>query len=181
MVIFVIIHLVTSGSGTSVHHITASPGQCPTGGVESCLNISTLARNPSRYSDPNTTLIFSAGDHILDTKLIVSNSDILRLSSNGSLPTNITCHISGSLEFTNISQIQITALRFIGCSSRVGFVQKFVVKDSSFLGSNDSSGSALQLVNVSDAKITRSSFTASTVGTYRHHVNYLYSINCLNG
>ena len=135
-----------------------------------------LYGNPSRYSDPNKTLIFLA-EHMLDMKLIISNSDILRLSSNGSLPTNITCHGSGSLEFTNISQIQITALKFTGCSSRVEYVHLFILKDSSFLGKNGISGSALHMINVLDAEIEGSFFIANTVGTYQRHVKYLESLN----
>ena len=166
--------LIHSVGGSRVHHIlpeSATRDQCPTG--EPCLNLATLATDTNNFLDSNIILILLAGNHTLDTELTVSNT--LQLSVNGSFTANIVCRGSGSLEFINITQIEIIALNLTGCSSKVSFVDQFTLKDSTFLGNNDSSSSALLLHHVLDTKIIGSSFTSNTMGHYRNQVEYLRS------
>ena len=170
--------LIHSVGGSRVHHIlpeSATHDQCPTG--ESCLNLATLTANTNNFLDSNIILILLAGNHTLDTELTVSNT--LQLSVNGSFTANIVCRGNGSLEFINITQIEIIALNLTGCSSKVSFVDQFTLKDSTFLGSNDSSSSALLLHHVSDTKIIGSSFTSNTMGHYRNQVEYLRSFDSM--
>ena len=168
----VLLTLVLAVSGTKVHHIIPSPIiQCPMG--ESCLTLSMLAANISNYLDSNTTLIFLEGNYILDSKLSVSNiGEFLSLTTTGSVPARITCNgnVNSSLQFNNITQMQISGLEFIGCSSQVEFVDQFTLEDSSFFGENGD-GSALVLTQT-NTSIVRSAFAFNTVGTYRSHVRF---------
>ena len=157
----ILIHIVDS---SNVHYIIPSSiTQCPA--EESCLSISTLVANSSNYFGSNTTIVFLEGSHILDSELVVSNIDgSLTLSTNGSGTAAISCNDSGSLEFSNISQLQISGLEFIKCSSKVELVDQFTLEDSRFYGGNDNS--ALDLTNT-NTLIVRSSFVSNTAGTYQ--------------
>ena len=170
--VLLLIHTV----GGSKVHLIIPIAQCSTGG--SCLTLSMLAANTGNYLDSNTTLIFPAGNHILDSELSVSNIDLLKLSTNDSANVSIACSGNASLKFSNIRQLQISGLEFIGCSSRVEFLDQFTLEDSSFHGRN-SDGSALELTQT-NTNIVRSSFTSNTVGTYQRHVGFLETIKINN-
>ena len=153
------------------HDIMLTPiDQCPEGG--SCVTLSMLAANTSNYIDSSTAMIFLAENHTLSSELSVSNIDkFLRLSTNGSITVSITCSGNASLNFINITQLQISGLEFISCSSRVELVDHFTLEDSSF-HSRNSDGSALELTQT-NTNIVRSSFTFNTVGTYQNHLTFL--------
>ena len=122
----ILIHRVDS---SNVYYVTPSPAsQCP---GEPCLTLSTLAANStssSIYFDSNITLIFLEGSHTLDSELVVSDMDrFVMLSIPGNGPGTaavIQCSGEGRLEISHITQLQISGLKFIGCSSRVEFVAK---------------------------------------------------------
>ena len=158
----ILIHTCTVDS-SNVYYITPlSTAQCP---EEFCLTLSTLVANSSNYCGSNTTMVFLEGSHTLDSELVVSNIDgSLTLSTNGSGTVAISCNDSGSLEFSNISQLQISRLEFIRCSSMVELVDQFTLEDSRFYGGNDNS--ALDLTNTTTL-IVRSSFVSNTAGTYQ--------------
>ena len=160
----IFIHTVDS---SNVHYIT--PTQCPV--EESCLTLSTLAANISNYLNSNTTIVFLEGNHILDSGLVVSNIDgSLTLSTNGSGTAAIVCSENVSLEFSNITKLQISGLEFIGCSSKVERVDQFTLEDSRFHGGSDNS--ALYLTHT-NTNIVCSSFVSNTAGTYQSHVKVL--------
>ena len=160
----IFIHTVDS---SNVHYIT--PTQCPV--EESCLTLSTLAANISNYLNSNTTIVFLEGNHILDSGLVVSNIDgSLTLSTNGSGTAAIVCSENVSLEFSNITKLQISGLEFIGCSSKVERVDQFTLEDSRFHGGSDNS--ALHLTHT-NTNIVCSSFVSNTAGTYQSHVEVL--------
>ena len=163
----ILIHTVDSNN---VHYIKTT--QCPAG--EFCLTLSILAANSNKYLNSNTTIVFLEGSHILDSGLVVSNIDgSLTLSTNGPGTAAIFCNDSVSLEFSNINQLQISELEFIGCSSKVELVELFTLEDSKFHSGNDS---ALHLTHT-NSSIVRSSFTSNTAGTYQSHVQLLAYIN----
>ena len=168
LVLLLIYHTV---SGSKMHHIMPIV-QCSMG--ESCLTLSMLAANTSNYLDSNTTLIFLEGNHTLDSELFISNTELLRLSTKHSATTSVTCSGNASLNFSNIRQLQISGLKFIGCSSSVDFVDYFTLEDSSFHGRNGD-GSALKLAQT-NTNVVRSSFTSNTVGTYQSYVRILENL-----
>ena len=163
--------LLHTVSGSKLHHITSSPiSQCPTG--ESCLTLSMFAANTSSYLDLNTTLVLLAGNHILDSQLLVSNVDefLIILSTNSSVTASITCRSNAILKFINITHMHIGRLEFIRCNTRVENLEHFTLEDSSFQSNNDD-GSALHLIETS-TKIVRTSFSNS-MGSYQNHVSFL--------
>ena len=163
----ILFHTVDS---SNVHYITPTP--CPAeDSEESCLTLSTLAANSSNYLNSNTTMVFLEGNHILDSGLVVSNiAGSLTLSTNGSGTAAIICSGRASLEFSNITQLQISGLEFIRCSSKVERVDQFILEDSKFRGRSDNS--ALHL-NHTITNIVCSSFVSNTAGTYQGHVEVL--------
>ena len=143
---------------------------------KSCLNLSTIATNTSAYLDSNTTLIFGQGDHYLANEFSVSSEEFLELSSNQSLESaSIICGDNGGLKFSNISQLRMRNLKFIGCSIRVELVAQFNLEYSSFYGETANS-SALQ-INKTNVEIFGSIFMSYTVGTYRNSVRFLDEVD----
>ena len=158
-IVLLLIHIVC---GSNVYYITPSPiTHCPT--KESCFNLSMLTTDTSYYCNSNTTLIFLAGNHTLNSDLSVSNSEFLRLSTNDSDIATITCSGNAGLKFTNINHMQIIGLEFMRCSTRVECVDYFLLEDISFHNINDDSALMLTQTNTT---ILRSSFASNTVGTY---------------
>ena len=160
-----VIHLILTNTvdGSNVHYIAPTP--CPA--EESCLTLSTLAANSSNYLNTNTTVVFLDGNHVLDLELFVSNIDgSLTLSTNGSGTATIICNDSVSLEFKNITKLQISGLEFIRCSGMVELVDQFTLEDSKFRG--DHNDSALHLTHTI-TNIVRSTFASNTAGTYQSH------------
>ena len=168
------IHMYIVG-GNRIHTIhTDCKGQARA----SCLDLSVLAAETSSYFDTNTntTLIFQQGNHFLNSEFSVSGENLLLLSNNQTFESvNITCSDNTGLSFTNISQLTISGLNFVGCSATIGQVDQFTVGDSNFDGENVNS-SALEL-NQTNINILGSSFTSYTVGTYQKYVQFLDEIN----
>ena len=169
---------VICGGGSVLHHITPSPSlDCPKG--ESCLNLTTLAANTNNYTDSNgTVLVFLAGNHFLDLDFSIMNITFLRLLTNCSEVSTITCSHNVHVSFVDIAEIEIQKLNFTGCTSMVQSVQQFVLEDSSFHGASSHS-SALKLKQIYAATIISSSFTFNShdiaVGAYKHHIYSAFS------
>ena len=167
------IHMLTVSEGYQqymVHNVT----HCNSGGP--CLDISTIAANTSIYLNSNATLIFQQGDHYLDNEFSVSGEELLELlSSQSSESTSVCCRGNSGLKFSNISQLTMRSLKFIGCSITIELVDQFNLEDSSFDGENASS-SALQL-SQTNIEILRSTFASYTVGTYKTLVRFLEEVD----
>ena len=96
----------------------------------------------------------------------MSNIDgSLMLSTKGSGTATIICDDSVSLEFKNITQLQISGLEFIRCGSKVELVHQFILEDSKFHGANDDSALHLNHTNTS---VIQCSFVSNTAGTYQN-------------
>ena len=143
----------------------------------SCLDLSTIAANTGIYLNSNTTLIFQQGNHHLDDEFSVSSGEeLLVLSSNQSSESaSIFCRGNGRLKFSNISQLRMRSLKFIGCSITIQLVDQFNLEDSTFDGGNANS-SALQLYET-NIEILQSTFTSYAVGTYRALVRFLEEVD----
>ena len=170
----ILIHTVDSARDY-VYFITPSSTTQYAG--ESWLTLSTLATNSSGYFSSlhtNTTVIFLEGNHTFDSELVISNiSGSLILLYNGLGTAAIICNNEASMEFSHITQLKISGLEFIRCSSKVEHVDQFTLEDSNFLGQN--SNSAL-LLNYTNANIIQSSFKANTIGTYQSLVGVLTNL-----
>ena len=158
--------LIRAVISSNVHYVIPSPTtQCPD---EPCLTLSILAANSNVYFDSNATMIFLEGSHILESRLVVSNIDgSLVLLTNSSGTVAIICSGRASLEFFRITQLQISGLEFIRCSSKVELVDQFTLENSRFHDGNDDSALHLTHTNTS---IVRSSFASNTAGTHQSYV-----------
>lgn len=116
--------------------------KCDINSEASCLNLTMIADNISRYINVNTTVsfIFQQGTHYLDTKLFLAGIELI-LQSNTQLSekATIVCRRNARLSFTNVFQLWISGLNFIGCSFTIKLVKQFILEDSSFNGENANS------------------------------------------
>ena len=148
--------------GSVLHHITPSSNlDCPID--EYCLNFSTFAANANNHTDSKDTALvleFLVGNHILDSDFSISNITFLRLSTNSSNISTITCSRKAlNMRFADIAEIEIQNLNFVDCGIMLQSVRQFVLEDSSFHATNGYGSSALQLNQIYVATITSSSFT----------------------
>ena len=153
------------------HYITPSSliSLCPAG--EHCLTLSTLATNVSHYIESNTTLIFLAGNHTLDTDLAVTEVNELQLLSlDDSVNASIICSHSTHLTITRINKVQIRGLKLIGCLSRIEFVNQFTLEESS-ISVEGGEDSALHISQTS-TNVVRSCFRSNRAGRI-HRVEFL--------
>ena len=150
--------------GSVLHHITPSSNlDCPID--EYCLNFSTFAANANNHTDSKDTALvleFLVGNHILDSDFSISNITFLRLSTNSSNISTITCSRKAlNMRFADIAEIEIQNLNFVDCGIMLQSVRQFVLEDSSFHATkfNGYGSSALQLNQIYAATIFSSSFT----------------------
>ena len=161
---FMMVLLLMYSGDCLVYRILPSPSDpCPT---QPCLTLSQFASDTSSYLKSNTTLIFQPGNHNLGSKLAVGGVVSLQLlKSTLPLGVRIICVQSLSLDLYNITSVHISRLEFIGCSSKGESIGQLSIKDTSFLGQENSS-TALELVR-STAVIEGSSFTSNMLGNWK--------------
>ena len=98
-----------------------------------------------------TTLIFKPGNHTLNSQLTVSsvgNFSIIPCSISVTSNTNVACGSLGRLDIYNVSFVSILGVKFIGCvSNRIMSVRHLAIENSTFLGCENVSGRALQIVD----------------------------------
>ena len=165
--------------GSVLHHITPSSSlDCPIN--EYCLNLSTFVANANNHTEDTTLILeFLAGNHILDSDFSISNITFLRLSTNSSNISTITCSRNAIMRFADIAEMEIQNLNFVNCGIMVQSVKQFVLEDSSFHATNGYGSAALQLNQIYAATITSSSFTFNSPDI-KVHVG-AYSINFDSG
>ena len=98
----------------AVYHIVPSPDHhCP---VESCLTLSSFAANASHYLDNNTSLIFQPGNHIIRSKLNVTDVVNFSMISDQSR-ADITCENDSKAEFifNGVNHVHVNNLKFYEC------------------------------------------------------------------
>ena len=131
-----------------------------------CITLTQFATNSSLYLDTtNTTLLLEPGNHTLDVSLKIRNIiwfAVVSRSSETNMPV-VACSHSARTYFTDVSQVHICGLRFIGCrGNQYVSVNRFMVKNSTFLDPpGQSSGPALQLI-LTTATIIQCSFVNLT-------------------
>ena len=128
------------------------------------LSLDQLASNTS-WVESITTLIFLPGIHRLsnDLNLSISNIRYLSLIPEGESQNLIACQGNTSFVFQNVSHVQVSGLKLLGCKCSVESVKQLTVENSTFQGQNDS-GTALK-INATNANITKSSFVFNRIGS----------------
>ena len=144
-----------------------SSAQCQT---EPCLTLSKFAHNLSSWLSPlNTTLIFSAGTHTLDTDILITNSttfSMLTYSTSEGTHSVVACQNQANFIFDHVNELKIKGLKFIGCGSNEFLsVGNFTMENSTFQGQEDSS-TALHVTGT-NLTILYSSFLSNRLGTCR--------------
>ena len=146
-----------------VYHVTPMVGEPCSLDQYPCITLSQFAGNSKDYLESNTTLIFLAGIHALNSELTVANIKNFTMTSkiNSTVLSNssvvIKCNGSGRLDFIGVSYVRISALQFIGCGGNsVLKSSQFIVEDATFQDKKNSRA-ALELVTT-NAIIERSRF-----------------------
>ena len=138
---------------------------CPS---ECCLTLSQVAvllQNESKESD--ISLTFLPGNHSLQTPLLVENGNSFRMEvmDNPSDDTIIECnHLKGfNLESNNVTDVHISGLQFVGCSSTFFLTRQVWIRGCRF---NFSKKTALTVID-SSAYIIKSFFTCNKGGSHQ--------------
>ena len=151
-------------AASEVYYITTNSTDLRT--VQPYLTLSLFATNSSHYLHSNTTLVFLPGiHHLSNVNLTLSNVDNFVMKSENST-AQIKCTNNSSIRFNQSQSIHITNLEFIGCGgNQVRHVEKFMVKDSNFVG-QENSETALELIETI-AQIVNSTFLSNRKGLFR--------------
>ena len=146
-----------------VHYIVPSQAQISNCSAASCLTLSQLAGNPSKYITSNTTLFIAGGNHTLVKALQVVNASEISLFSVNHAVSIITCLDHASLSFTNVENIYIGGVKFRGCcGNQLESVDQIFIKDSVFLGGNISCGKTFLRIIESKINISKTAFLSNT-------------------
>ena len=150
---------------STVYQIKSSfDHDCPT--VEqTCVTLSDFSTNfttDTNNDNESVTLLFTPGNHILESQLTFTNlSSVAMVKSNTTIvsqPVIISCHNDTKLEFIELNSLLVVGLTFVGCTgTKVESVHTFTLEDSIFEGQNV--GTALKLDRVA-ASVVGSSFSS---------------------
>ena len=158
---FLVLLVLTSAE---TYYVTPSSSiPCPGEGVP-CFTLSQYATKPSDYFASNTTLILLPGNHSLDLQLSIRSISFLSVDSNTTSHsvTSITCNQSARFTFESINVVSMRGLVLFGCvNNEVTKVEQFTLEDCTFKGQGRD-GTGLELNEVSNAYIMRSSFSSNT-------------------
>ena len=133
-----------------------------------CHTLSQYANKPNDYFASNITLILLPGNHTLDTIIQFSNATIINIQ--GQLATNlstisattVTCGDSAMFVFSQTIDITMSDLVFYGCvNNTITTVKQFTLKDCTLHGQGRN-GTGLDLTNVINANILRSTLVENT-------------------
>ena len=151
--------------------IPSDDAPCP---VDFCPTISEISSNTSYYLDTNNvTLVLLPGNHSLDSQLLISAISELRMLSNETSTTSITCKPDTRFTFYEVSTVEIGGVKFIGCgNSSVTRANIFTLWNSTFVGVNGS-GTALVLNQTTAVNITECSFLFNTQGSKRPVTDFI--------
>ena len=161
-VIIIFFNIVSS----EVYYITPSPNDSCT--EEPCLTLSQLAANSSVYFNSNTTLLFSSGNHFLDTEILIKSVNEISMLSNFSSPlsTTITCDQQFVLfSYDSVNTLAISGLTFVQCNHQVIAVETFTLENCTFL---NHTGTVIELYN-SVAYFAKNFFISNSGGSFRFH------------
>ena len=159
------------------HHFTTSLSDSCDSLEAPCMTLSSLAVNTSNYLQVNTELILLPGSHTLHSMLTVKRINQLLLYSD-SFSTTIFCtDPTAKFEFTNVSYILISGVKFLGCrSNSVESVTNLTLINTIFDG-QQKQVIALKLVN-STVKTEKSFFISNSGGAVIVTQSTATFINC---
>lgn len=84
-----------------------------------CSSILEYSENATHYFTSNTTAYFLPGIHSINKTMALLVSNVSNISLKGcdsQHPIKIQCHGNAAFHFTNITNLSITNLQFIGCN-----------------------------------------------------------------
>ena len=118
LVITVVLSLSTINCSCKVIYVTpAEEHTCPNN-TQQCYTLSTITRNPTNYFRSNTRIVFTRGNHTIDTtqSVIIENVSNITLEGMGSTIQCIKGREIGFV-FMEITNLSIANLRFYHCGT----------------------------------------------------------------
>ena len=150
LVAALLINILSYCSAENVYCVTPTPASCSSCPHNStqCITLSEYAQEAKVYFTSNTTMLFLAGDHVLDRNITVANVARLIMhgeSSSDNIPT-IVRNGSVGFNFTNMVDFNIYSLAFTSYNRSWSY------------GSHPASNSGLLLGSTQNAKLVNCSF-----------------------
>ena len=128
-----------------------------------CFTLSDVVKNPDRFLSTNQALIFQPGNHSLaGQSMSVANLSDITLGgySYGDQNSRITCRNS-SLSFSNVSNLLVTSLDFVGCRVELSSTTA-TLNHTSFTGSCADNGGAVAAYGGSIVTFEHNTFIGNT-------------------
>ena len=155
---------------SEVYYIeSSSNGQC-IGKSDHCLTFSQYVRNSSVYLANDTSLIFSSGNHSLDTDFVVKNIHSFSMFVQPTLKSSkavIICDNNTRFEFRNASIVAMRGIEFVGCLENcVVSVGQFRVQNSRFHSRNNNIIAHGTILTIDDSTATLDTVTIERVQTF---------------
>ena len=161
-----------------VHIKSSSNDQCL---GSPCFTLSQFLFRIRYLNATDTTLIFEAGNHSLESELLIAGITSFSMITNATSFSDhnvvIVCNGPGKFTFINAYKVHVNGLNFVGCiGNRIQLVDQFIVEDSNFIGkkrtqsthSSHSDGSIVTISQYTSAIFVRTSFKQNEYGTTRH-------------
>ena len=143
------------------------------------LALSQFISNSIYYLKNETSLIFSPGNHSLESELIVENVHSFSMFtwSSFSLKAVIVCDHNVGFEFRNASVVIVSGLEFVGCSqNHVVSVDQLQLENSSFSGSGREIVSGpIVTIDESTANLDRVVFVSAKFKRISNHPVIVYA------
>ena len=133
---------------------------CPPESLYDCFYLSQISDHLIMSHGSSITLLFLPGKHTLITNLTINHYSYFTMKSSNRISRRpvINCQHLSNLQFFSITSISIDGLKFTGClENRILNIEKFIIKDSIFVGKNLPPGRAI-IVTQSIMHVIRSSF-----------------------
>ena len=134
--------------------------------MDNHLTLSQFINNSNDYLMKDTRLIFSPGNHSLESELVVESIQSFSMFAwpGSSSKAVITCHgHNARFELRNLSTVTVSGLEFVGCiENHVITVSKFQLENSGFFGNGQAmvSGTVL-IIEDSVASLDRVAFISA--------------------
>ena len=165
LLLCIIIILLTDGVTYYIKPLRSStyPEEC-----RQCLTLSQFIAEHQTgiFREPSVSLTFLSGNHTLNEQLNIRNVTVGKLSaySFGAVPA-IVCKQNASIMLSDIDDVHVSYMDFIGCSGhKFNKINMIVVEDSAFINHHESA----LTISLSNIKLVRTLFNSNSGGSWQY-------------
>ena len=121
-------NVIPSSSQSQYYRNQCSVGEC----INNTVTLSQLTHNSGHYFMEDTRLIFSPGNHSLESEVIAENIHSFFMLSWPLISSKalITCSDNARFVFRNVSIVTLSGLNFVGCfENHVVSIDQFQIEN----------------------------------------------------